>query len=541
MTVSAARLGSSEVCIRLNGESESSATTVASFRKTPNEWTLTLSSGTYEKGGDRRLRLAVKRLCELDAAIGYSVKAGKKVRYSIPRQPTLIDGPHCAAEQILPLLLPRKVEDSLYPYQRSGVAWLLRRNRALLGDDMGLGKTAQALAAVRRLIRWGMIAWALVVVPRTLIANWRAEAKLWAPELTIATALTLGPQREARWSRLVRRAHLLLTSYEQLRNPAEALSRNLPELIIADEAHRLRNLGARSTQGFSSLNVKRFWALTGTPVERDAEDLAVLLSLLDPMRFSADDKSLPTISLRAQVRPYLLRRRKQSVLRELPNTVEINEILELTSKQRVAYNQAILNHAQSSAKGGFLPLFNRLRMLCDVDPSSGSSSKLDRVVELVADIATLGEKAVVFSYVIEPLSWLRRRLSKKLSLIGNELLTGSMSLDERALALKRFRSDPACNLLLASTRVASEGLTLTEANHVIFINRWWNPSSNAQARDRVMRIGQSKKVSVVSFTCRETVEERLDGLLKEKALTFDELIEALSKSTEETEELFRAS
>ena len=538
MTVPAVRLGSCDVCVRLDSESESCATTIASFRKRANEWTLTLSPGTCTSRGDIRLRLAVKRLCELDAAIGYSVRAGKKVRCLIPHEPTLIDGPHTAAEQILPLLLPRKVEDSLYPYQRSGVAWMLRRNRALLGDDMGLGKTAQALAAVRRLVRWGVIAWVLVVVPRTLIANWRAEAKIWAPELTVATALTLGPQREARWSRLVRRAHMLLTSYEQLRNPAPALARNLPDLIIADEAHRLRNLGARSTQGFRSLNVERIWALTGTPVERDAEDLAVLLSLLDPVRFSPDDKSLPTISLRAQVRPYLLRRRKQSVLKDLPNTVEVNEILELTNKQRVAYNQAIVDHAQSSTNGGFLPLFNRLRMLCDVDPSTGSSSKLDRVVELVTDIVTLEEKAVVFSYVIEPLNWLRRRLSEKLSLVGNELLTGNMSLDERALAIERFKSDSTCNVLLASTRVASEGLTLTEANHVIFINRWWNPSSNAQARDRVMRIGQSKNVSVVSFTCLGTVEERLDGLLKEKAITFDELVEALSKSTEETEELF---
>lgn len=541
MTVPAAALESSEVCVRLRGERESSTTTVAAFRRRANEWTITLSPGVSANKGDRRLRLAIERLCELDAAIGYSVRAGKKVRCLVPSRPTLTDGPHSAAEQVIPLLLPRKVEDSLYPYQRSGVAWLLRRNRALLGDDMGLGKTAQALGAVRRLIRCGAIAWVLVVVPRTLIANWRAEAKFWAPELTVATALTLGPKREARWSRLVRRAHMLLTSYEQLREPAEALVRNLPELIIADEAHRLRNVGALSTQGFRSLNVKRFWALTGTPVERDAEDLAVLLSLLDPTRFSPDDKSLPTISLRAQVRPYLLRRRKQSVLKELPNVVEVNEILELTAKQRAAYNQAILDYAQSSSNVSFLPLFNRLRMLCDVEPSTGSSSKLDRVVELITDIAMLREKAVVFSYVIEPLTRLQRRLSRKPSLIGNELLIGSMSLEERGLALKRFKLDPACNVLLASTRVASEGLTLTEANHVMFINRWWNPSSNAQARDRVVRIGQSKSVSVISFTCRETVEERLDGLLEEKALTFDELIEALSKSAEETEELFRTS
>ena len=139
-----------------------------------------------------------------------------------------------------------------------------------------------------------------------------------------------------------------------------------------------------------------------------------------------------------------------------------------------------------------------------------------------------GERAVVFSYLLAPLYELRRRLQQ----VGTryETLTGKMTLLERKEALERFRNDGRCVALLASSRVASEGLTLTEANHVIFINRWWNPSANAQARDRVVRIGQTKTVCVRSFSCRGTVESRLGQILDEKQRTFDELVEAVGRS-----------
>lgn len=503
----------------------------AMFRETAAGWTIDIGPGTGGETGSKRKQLAITRLCELDAATMLALQAGQAVQRTIPTRPSAADGPHAATEQILPLLLPLKVRDTLYPYQRQGVAWLLRRKRALLGDDMGLGKTAQALSAGRRLIRSGRVSWILVVSPRTLIANWTAESARWAPELTIATALPLGAHRSDRWTRLVRRAHFLLTSYEQLREPAEALIRNPPDLVIADEAHRLRNIASLSTQGFRSITSDRFWALTGTPIERDEEDLAVLLSLLDSTRFSPADKFLPPMSLRARLRPYLLRRRKDGVLAELPQVIEHNEVLDLTGEQRKAYRAAIENHKKSTPRTGILPLFNKLRTICDLDPDTGQSSKLDRVCELIADIKAINEKAVVFSYMLSPLHWLGRRLIELDTTIRYVTISGEMSLQERSKVLKTFKSDPSCYVLLASTRVASEGLTLTEANHVLFINQWWNPSSNAQARDRVVRIGQSRLVRVKTFTCRGTVEERLERLLKEKSLTFDQFVESLSKST----------
>ena len=502
----------------------------AEFKRISDGWTVKVAPGSGDLSGARRKRLAIARLCELDAAIRLMLQSGRTVQRTVPIQPISTDGRHTAAEQMLPLLLPLKVSDDLYPYQRQGVAWLLRRKRALLGDDMGLGKTAQALSAGRRLIRYGRVVWILVVSPRTLIANWVAEAAKWAPELTLATALPTGEGRSDRWDRLVRRAHLLFTSYEQLRQPAEALIRNPPDLIIADEAHRLRNVASLATQGFRTINSKRFWALTGTPIERDAEDLAVLLSLLDSSRFSPADKSLPLISLRARLRPYLLRRRKDSVLPDLPEVIEDNEVLDLTEEQRKAYRAAINDHAQDAPHDGILPLFNRLRTICDADPATGQSSKLDRACELISDIHSVNEKVVVFSYILNPLYWLARRFQQSRSAVKFVTLTGEMSLQERAEVLGTFKSDPNCRVLLASTRVASEGLTLTEANHVLFINRWWNPSSNLQARDRVVRIGQARLVRVKSFTCRGTVEERIENLLEKKSLTFEQLIEALSTS-----------
>ena len=523
-------------CVNLGESGSSQISVVATFSEEADGWTVELSlggsPGSNFSAGKRRLRLATLRLCELDIAIELNLRKGRIVKRKISRDPIIFDGPHKASEQILPLLLPIRFTDSLYRYQRQGVAWLLRNNRAILGDDMGLGKTAQALASARRLIRSGRVAWVLIIAPRTLIANWVAEAAFWAPELTTATAIPSKNEREVKWARLTRRAHFLVTTYEQIRTPTKALLRNPPDLIVADEAHRLRNLESLATQGISRIKAKRLWALSGTPLERDAADLAVILSLLDPTKFSVEDKNLPTSSLRAQLRPFLLRRRKTDQLKELPQVIEENEILDLSAEQKDAYVAAIREYKPMTTAAGYLPLFNRLRMLCDVEPRSGASTKLDRTVELIDEITILNEKVVVFSYMLEPLNWLQRRLREVKSSVIVSKLTGEMTLEERAIALEEFISNSACKVLLASTRIASEGLTLTVANNVIFINQWWNPSSNAQARDRVVRIGQTRTVRIKSFTCKGTVEDRLQTILEEKSLSFNELVDVLSQPPE---------
>ena len=182
---------------------------------------------------------------------------------------------------------------------------------------------------------------------------------------------------------------------------------------------------------------------------------------------------------------------------------------------------AASDHARHTARR-----FDRSCMaICSLDPSSGESSKLDRIQEIVEDVAAAGEKIVVFSYLLAPLRALRRRLEVNWRV---SFLEGGLGVEERDQAVEAFRMDPEVVALLSSLRVGGEGLTLTEANHVAFINEWWNPSANIQARDRVVRIGQKRTVLVYRFLTANTVEEALARILKRKDAQFQALIGGLA-------------
>ena len=491
-------------------------------------------------GAPRRQRVAAAWLIAHDAAINRRSKGAKQLplSWSFDPRPGHERNHDGVLDRVLPLLLPLQIEDDLYPFQRTGVAWLMRNRRAILADDMGLGKTIQVIAALRRLFRHGRISSCLVVAPRTLTANWLSESAKWAPELIVRRLdfanSTFTP---AHWRGAVARAHILLASYEDLRGLWDDLAEQPPDVIVADEAHRLRKADSLAHQAIRRIRSPWLWTLTGTPVERDAEDLACLLSLLHPTRFAINDHRLGTASLRARARPHLLRRTKEDVLPELPAVEERFEELPLHPKQRETYDNEMSSFTES-ARGGYLPLFTRLRSICDLDQPSGASSKLDRILQIVKAASDSGSKTVVFSYTIDPL---RALLSRFRSECGNaaELLIGEMSLAKRSHAVNRFRFDPNCFALLASMRVGAEGLTLTEANNVVFVNRWWNPSTNSQAVDRVVRIGQRKPVTVHYLTCLDTVEDRLQPMLGRKKMTFDQLIDALRQQPELAHELLK--
>ena len=480
------------------------------------------------KEAPRRQRAATAWLLTHDAAITRQIKRAEPetLAWLFDPRPSHERNHDRVLDRVLPLLLPLRIEDDLYKFQRAGVAWLMRHRRAILADDMGLGKTIQVIAALRRLYRHGRISSCLVVAPRTLLANWLSEFKVWAPELVVHQLdfanSTFTP---AHWRGAVARAHVLLASYEDLRGLWDDLAGQPPDIIVADEAHRLRKADSLVHQAMRRVQSEWLWTLTGTPVERDAEDLACLLSLLYPTRFAVDSHRLGINSLRAMARPCLLRRTKEVVLPDLPPVEERFEHLPLHQEQSEAYDKAISNY-KVSGQSGYLPLFTRLRTICDLEETSGSSSKIDRIVQLVKAISDIGDKTVVFSYTIEPLRVLLSRLRAE---SGNlvEILIGELTLTERKKVVDRFKTDSDCYALLASMRIGSEGLTLTEANNVIFINRWWNPSTNSQAIDRVVRIGQRKSVTVHYLTCTNTVEDRLQSMLNRKMITFDQLIDAL--------------
>ena len=197
-------------------------------------------------------------------------------------------------------------------------------------------------------------------------------------------------------------------------------------------------------------------------MERDAEDLAGILSLLHPARFAVDDHRLGTVLLKARARPYLLRRTKESVLPEIPAAEQHIEEVQLHPVQRHAYDNAVRSFRPTEA-GGYLPLFNKLLSICELHRASGESSKLDSAAKLVRVAISGGYKSVVFSYTLAPLRPLSSRLRAEFG-DGAELLTGEHSLQVRNRTVQRFKSDPSCWALLASLRVGGEGLTLTEAN-----------------------------------------------------------------------------
>jgi SNF2 family DNA or RNA helicase len=174
----------------------------------------------------------------------------------------------------------------------------------------------------------------------------------------------------------------------------------------------------------------------------------------------------------------------------------------------------------------FLTRFGKLREICDLDIESGESAKLDRICELIEDIGSIDERTVVFSYWIAPLEELERRLELR-GIADVISLRGEMDVLARSRALKTFKK--AGRILLASAKIAAEGLTLTEANHVIFVNRWWNPSANNQALDRIRRIGQERQTFSYSFEMINTIEERVSSLLREKNDTYEELIQKLER------------
>ena len=422
---------------------------------------------------------------------------------------------------IRPFVLPLKVDDSLYSYQRQGVSWLLNRKRCILADDMGLGKTYQAISAARRLIRSGRINWGLVVAPKSLSNNWLDEFKRWAPELKVTVIQRSDINQQGGWLKIIGANHLVITTYELLRGDIQKIIELPPELIIADEAHRLRKRDSLTFQSFRTIKSKYLWALTGTPLERSTEDLVVIMSLIEPRQFAMNDLAMHRSSLQARARPYFLRRTKLEVLSQLPPVIERVEVIELTDEQRKNYDRT----SRSGLFTNHLAQFSKLREICDYDEISGESSKIERIIELVSDIAISKEKVVIFSYTLTPLIVLSEKL-RQLS-INFRILKGDQPIEVRKEVIDCFKKESEVVVLLASTKVAAEGLNLTEANNVIFVNKWWNPSSNLQARDRVVRIGQEKVVQVISFKASRTLEEALEKILLDKQRTFDQVITAL--------------
>ena len=418
---------------------------------------------------------------------------------------------------IRPLFLKNiyKTGTILKPYQKEGIAWLLKSKNRLLADDMGLGKTLQALGAAGTLISSGSIKCVLIVCPSTLVYNWCNEINLWLPNFNAIQITNVGKIQNKIWKAAFGKAHFIITNYEHIRNIPKIILEEGVDLIIADEAHKLRKSSSLISKAIKKIKSNRFWALTGTPIEKNQADLINLLSIIDRKLNPVTLRTLSNFSLRAKSNQYILRRMKKDVLSEGVTFNEQTHLLELNETQRTAYNKS-LKQFISSKSNDQLRNFNSLKQICDIDPLSLKSTKIDFILELVEKIITRDEKCVIFSFWLLPLEELKNVFNRSFNLNFSEFFHGGLDKEQRENALSNFKNKKDCTVLLCSGKIGGEGINLTEANHVIFFNEWWNPSNNLQARDRVIRIGQSKKSYIHHLRTMNTIEQRIDTILKSK-------------------------
>lgn len=430
---------------------------------------------------------------------------------------------------------------ALYAFQRDGVRALLRSPSLLLGDEMGLGKGVQAIAAMRLLLHRREIERALVVVPASLLDQWRGELARWAPELRVMTVRGSSEERLWQWQY---RAHVTLTSYETLRVDSVG-SQSGPQreewgVVVLDEAQRIRNRATDLARACHRLPRSRSWALSGTPLENRAADLVSILSWVRHSASSGAALSMaPSIGLATASEPALramlgsvqLRRRKADVLAQLPPKTITRLLLLLSPAQQRAYQKAAGEAAQSLSEQPMraenaLALLTRLKQICNFEAASGDSSKADDLAARLDEITQSGHKALVFTQYAGDFG--ASRLAERLAHMGPLQYTGAMSLAARERALEAFRSDPNRRVLILSLQAGGAGLNLPQASYVFHFDRWWNPAVEAQAEGRAHRIGQQNPVQVYQYVMAQTVEERVDEILVRKSQEFARLVEGSS-------------
>jgi SNF2 family DNA or RNA helicase len=423
---------------------------------------------------------------------------------------------------------------SLYPYQHDGVQALVESDALLLADDMGLGKTIQAIAALRVLIHLRRADQALVVAPASLLSQWRREFENWAPELRVEVVRGSQHDRLRQWRR---RKHIFIVSYETLRQDHEASRLEGPsaikwDAVVLDEAQKIKNRSTRASVACKSLQRQRSWALTGTPLENSLDELASIVEFLTP--FADGDKPpgvLEGPQLLSRQRELQLRRKKHDVLEDLP-AKSVNDVwLQLGGSQRETYRRAeedgvveLKGMGERITISHVLALIQQLKRICNVCPTSGASAKLDDMQERLGQIAAEGQRALVFSQYTHAdfgVHAVRTRLEEFRPLA----YTGAMSAREKDAAVESFKRDPNHKALVLSLRSGGQGLNLQEASYVFHFDRWWNPAVERQAEDRAHRMGQQNAVTVYRYICEDTIEERIDEVLRRKQALFDEFID----------------
>lgn len=453
---------------------------------------------------------------------------------------------HGTADMPVPSL--GDLEKVLRPYQTQGVAWLwfLRKNQfgGILADEMGLGKTLQTLAllgAVKRETQ-GQVKPALIVCPTTLVFNWREEARKFTPHLKV---LVLdGPQRQSRFASIPEH-DLVVTSYALIRRDAEQYRMHEFDTVILDEAQHIKNRESQNAVAVKSIRADYRLVLTGTPMENSVLDLWSIFDFLMPgylgtakdfreryeMPIVRDKDKEAQARLSRRLRPFILRRLKKDVAKELPEKLEQVAYCELTEEQQAAYAQileasrrevlaAVGTQGLGKSRMVIFSALLRLRQICcdlrllklpDAEIKA-PSAKLELFNELLEEVIDGGHRALVFSQFVEMLTILRERLDKE----GVRYCYLDGSTNNRGDVVERFQKSEDIPLFLISLKAGGTGLNLTAADTVIHFDPWWNPAVEDQATGRAHRIGQNRVVTSYKLIARGTLEEKILNLQQRK-------------------------
>ncbi len=449
------------------------------------------------------------------------------------------------------------INATLRGYQSRGVEWLQKRlskyGFALLADEMGLGKTLQTIALLSLFARPDQPA--LVVVPTSLLNNWRLELERFAPSLKVL--VIHGSKRESLHESMDH--HVIVTSYGILVNDRALFLKREHSLLVLDEASAIRNPDTEVARCCFRMKAKFKLALTGTPLENHLRDLWSIFQFLQPGYLGDRDSFRNTYeldrsvgapvlqSLRFRVMPFMLRRTKEEVARDLPAKIEADDWCDLSVEQAQLYRtvweegmervEALTQQSESAGRMSLLTLLLRLRQICCdaalIAPElahswtlAQRSRKMERMFELLQGAMDSGRKMLVFSQFAQQLRLIEKECQDRG--VATLLLDGSTQ--NRQELVDRFQQSDESSLFLISLKAGGYGLNLTRASTVVHFDPWWNPAAERQASDRAHRIGQTQTVNVYRLLTRDTVEECVKKLQEEKSHLMDQLIGGLPSS-----------
>ncbi len=452
------------------------------------------------------------------------------------------------------LKLPKEIHAEFREYQTKGFGWLWFMYKyglnGILADDMGLGKTLQALAVVQKAKEEDGPQPTLVICPTTVVFNWEAEIQKFAPTLT--TLKLSGTERKSLFKEIPN-YDVVITSYALVRRDIAKLKEYNFRYVILDESQNIKNAMSQTAQAVKKLQASHKLALSGTPIENKLEELWSVFDFLMPgFLFSVADFNSRYVNpimerqdktvekrLKLQIYPFILRRMKRDVAKDLPDKVENIAYCELTDEQKDFYltvldstkEELFKSIEQNGLEKSRLSIFSallRLRQICchprlyDKDNVKNiiKSGKFEKLKVMLEEIVDEGHRILLFSQFVDMLDIIKGWLDR--TGIKYEYLTGKTK--DRQGAVERFNTDPTIKIFLISLKAGGTGLNLTGADYVIHYDPWWNPAVEDQATDRAYRIGQTKKVFVYRLITKNTVEEKIQKLKTVKRNLVDSVI-----------------